>query len=70
MKIACLRIVLRHVPVLQLHVHVQAQVMIRLETIFREIIPKLQQNNITITTNKTIRPISWNSSLVKSFFNE
>ena len=36
MKIACLRIVLRHVPVLQLHVHVQAQVMIRLETIFRE----------------------------------
>lgn len=28
MKIACLRIVLRHVPVLQLHVHVQAQVMI------------------------------------------
>ena len=34
MKIACLRIVLRHVPVLQLHVHVQAQVMIRLETIF------------------------------------
>ena len=29
MKIACLRIVLRHVPVLQLHVHVQAQVMIR-----------------------------------------
>lgn len=36
MKIACLRIVLRHVPVLQLHVHVQVQVMIRLETIFRE----------------------------------
>lgn len=36
LKIACLRIVLRHVPVLQLHVHVQAQVMIRLETIFRE----------------------------------
>lgn len=35
-EIACLRIVLRHVPVLQLHVHVQAQVMIRLETIFRE----------------------------------
>ena len=33
MKIACLRIVLRHVPVLQLHVHVQAQVMIRLEMI-------------------------------------
>ena len=28
--------ILRHVPVLQLHVHVQAQVMIRLETIFRE----------------------------------
>ena len=37
MKIACLRIVLRHVPVLQLHVHVQAQVMIRLETIFRDV---------------------------------
>ena len=27
------------------------------------IIPKLQQNNITIATNRTISPISWNSSL-------
>ena len=43
MKIACLRIVLRHVPVLQLHVHVQAQVMIRLETILREMERLIQQ---------------------------
>ena len=36
MKIACLRIVLRHVPFLQLHLHDLSQFMIRLETIFRD----------------------------------
>lgn len=36
MKIACLRIVLRHVPVLQLHVHVQAQVMIWIVNTFSD----------------------------------